>query len=161
MTDRSVGGDRLAGPLEADVLLPMQFFPPFRQGTLERERLLMLAVLQDAVECYQRYAHARSERGREEFEEANAWFNSQDRSWLFSFESICDTLEIDADCLRRGLSDWRERQQGAGSSSPAASPIEVGVRHVAPRRRGGQRSGTRWPRGRRVRWPTSRRANSG
>ena len=109
MTDASAGGDRSAAPFEADALLPMQFFPPFRQGTLERERLLMLAVLQDAVECYQRYAHARTERGRQEFEEAQAWLNSHDRSWLFSFESICDILEIDADCLRRGLSEWRER----------------------------------------------------
>jgi hypothetical protein len=59
----SAGHDRLAGLFEPDVLLPAQFFAAFRrEGGLERERLLMLAVLEDAVDCYQKYAHARGSR---------------------------------------------------------------------------------------------------
>jgi hypothetical protein len=34
---------------------------------------------------------------------------SADRSWLFSFENICDTLEINAEYVRRGLREWREK----------------------------------------------------
>lgn len=106
----SGGHDRLAGLFEPDVLLPAQYFAAFRRaGGLERERLLMLAVLEDAIDCYQKYAHARDPRGRQMFEESREWVLSADRSWLFSFENICDTLEINADYVRRGLREWRDR----------------------------------------------------
>ena len=106
----SAGHDRLAGLFEPDVLLPAQFFAAFRrEGGLERERLLMLAVLEDAIDCYQKYAHARDPRSSQLFDESKEWVLSSDRSWLFSFENICDTLEINADYVRRGLREWRER----------------------------------------------------
>ena len=108
----SAGHDRLAGLFEPDVLLPAQFFAAFRrEGGLERERLLMLAVLEDAIDCYQKYAHARDPRGRQMYEEAREWVTSGDRVWLFSFENICDTLEINAEYVRRGLKEWREKNQ--------------------------------------------------
>ncbi|HXJ34976.1 MAG TPA: hypothetical protein VMS22_13170 [Candidatus Eisenbacteria bacterium] len=69
----------------------------------------MLAVLEDAIDCYQKFAHARDPRGVQMFQEAQEWVSSSDRSWLFSFENICDTLEINADYVRRGLREWRER----------------------------------------------------
>src|SRR6267143_1058256 len=100
----SAGHDRLAGLFEPDVLLPAQFFAAFRrEGGLERERLLMLAVLEDAVDCYQKYAHSRDPRGHQMYDEA--------REWLFSFENICDTLEISGEYVRRGLREWREKNQ--------------------------------------------------
>lgn len=106
----SGGHDRLAGLFEPDVLLPAQYFAAFRRaGGLERERLLMLAVLEDAIDCYQKYAFAKDPRGRQIFDEAGEWVASADRSWLFSFENICDTLEINAEYVRRGLREWKER----------------------------------------------------
>jgi len=106
----SGGHDRLATLFEPDVLLPAQFFAAFRRaGGLERERLLMLAVLEDAIDCYQKFAHSHDPRGELMFQEACEWVGSSDRSWLFSFENICDTLEINADYVRRGLREWRER----------------------------------------------------
>jgi len=106
----SGGHDRVAGLFEPDVLLPAQYFAAFRRsGGLERERLLMLAVLEDAIDCYQKYAHARDPRSSQLFDESKEWVLSSDRSWLFSFENICDTLEINADYVRRGLREWRER----------------------------------------------------
>jgi hypothetical protein len=106
----SAGHDRLAGLFEPDVLLPAQFFAAFRrEGGLERERLLMLAVLEDAIDCFQKYAHSRDPRGRQMYDEAREWVTSADRNWLFSFENICDTLEINADYVRRGLREWKER----------------------------------------------------
>jgi len=63
--------DRLAGLFEPDVLLPAQFFAAFRRlGGLDRERLLMLAVLEDAIDCFQKYAFAKDPRGRQLFAEA-------------------------------------------------------------------------------------------
>ncbi len=111
--------DRLTGLFEPDVLLPAQFFSAFRRmGGLDRERLLMLAVLEDAVDCFQKYALSKDPRGRQLFCEAKEWVDSGDRGWLFSFENICDTLEIDASYVRRGLTRWREQQRARGRTRP-------------------------------------------
>jgi hypothetical protein len=127
----SASHDRLASLFEPDVLLPAQFFAAFRrEGGLERERLLMLAVLEDAVDCYQKYVHARDPRGRQLFEESRDWVVSTDRSWLFSFENICDTLEICADYVRRGLRDWRDRNQH-GRRPKVMLPAEVAPEFTA------------------------------
>ncbi|MGD9764070.1 MAG: hypothetical protein AB7V27_10180 [Candidatus Binatia bacterium] len=67
----------------------------------------MLAVLEDALDCYQKYAIARDGHGQLLFEEANQWIASADRGWFFSYENICETLEINAEYLRRGLESWR------------------------------------------------------
>jgi hypothetical protein len=32
-----------------------------------------------------------------------AWFVSQDRSWPFSFENICDAIDLDPDRMRAAL----------------------------------------------------------
>lgn len=123
----SGGHDRLTGLFEPDVLLPAQFFAAFRRaGGLERERLLMLAVLEDAIDCYQKYAFARDIRGRQIFDEAGEWVGSSDRNWLFSFENICDTLEINADYVRRGLSEWRGRHGGRSTEMLHASTSAPG-----------------------------------
>jgi len=45
------------------------------------------------------------------YEEAREWVTSTDRIWLFAFENICDTLEINAEYVRRGLREWREKNQ--------------------------------------------------
>jgi hypothetical protein len=45
------------------------------------------------------------------FEESREWVTSSDRTWLFSFENICDTLEISAEYVRRGLREWCVRNQ--------------------------------------------------
>ena len=123
----SGGHDRLAGLFEPDVLLPAQYFAAFRRsGGLERERLLMLAVLEDAIDCFQKYAHARDPRGGQIFQESKEWVDSGDRTWLFSFENICDTLEINADYVRRGLREWRERGfQAAGRAKVLDLPSDI------------------------------------
>jgi len=54
MTDRSFG------LFEPDALLPAQFYAAFRGGSSVRgEKRLMLAVLEDALDCFQKYAVAR------------------------------------------------------------------------------------------------------
>jgi len=90
---------------EAAEALTPGFFATFRRSSAPTpERLLMLAVLENAVMCYRRYARARDAHGRRRFEEARDWFASCDRSLLFSFESICDALDIHASYVRRNLS---------------------------------------------------------
>jgi len=114
-----------------EVVLPGQFYATVRsQRAGERERLLMLAVLEDAITCYQRYARARGPAGRQLFEDARAWLESEDRSVLFSFESICDALEISPGFVRRRLLEWEARR----------APLPRSARSVAaePGRRSGE-----------------------
>ncbi len=69
-----------------------------------------LAVLQDAVECYQKYALARDPKGRMLFEDAEEWIDMCEREWPFSYENICEILGLHPEYIRRGLSKWRQQR---------------------------------------------------
>lgn len=69
----------------------------------------MLAVLEDAIDCYRKYAFAKDGPGRQLFADASGWISCDDRGWCFSFENICEALEINPDYLRRGMQKWRRR----------------------------------------------------
>ena len=73
-----------------------------------RERRLLLAVLEDAIRTYQRYAFADDGRGAALLSHVEAWFASEDSDWTFSFVAICDVLGLDASYLRRGIRRLRE-----------------------------------------------------
>ncbi|HEY2386015.1 MAG TPA: hypothetical protein VGK30_03560 [Candidatus Binatia bacterium] len=77
---------------------------------LERERRLVLAILEEAVRSYQHYAFATNRRGRRLFGETCEWFDSHDNTWIFSFENICYALDLDPDHIREGLTRWRQEQ---------------------------------------------------
>jgi len=81
-----------------------------KQRTWEREEALMLAVLQDAVDYFQKYMQAKKPRGKQLFAEAEEWIMDQNRDWLFSFENICDVLELNPDYIRLGLLRWKDAQ---------------------------------------------------
>ena len=74
----------------------------------EGEERLMLAVLESAVEDFQKYVLARKPRGKKLFQEAEEWFLEKDSESLFSFENICDTLQFHPDHIRQGLMVWKE-----------------------------------------------------
>src|SRR5438876_347608 len=87
---------------EPDTLLPEQLVLPGRQA-MQGERLLMLAVLEDALDCYRKYCRSREGATRLLFDETRAWVESRDHDTLFSFESICEAVDIHPDYLRRRL----------------------------------------------------------
>ena len=108
--------ERLAGLFQPDTLLPSQFFDRVRRRTEhDGERRLMIAVLEDAVDVYRKQVGNRDPRGQQLFREAEEWIEDADRTWLFSFQNICDVLDIDADYLRRGLHAVKARALGGGS----------------------------------------------
>ena len=111
MKEREHAVDERFGVIfQPDTLLPSQFFDRVRRRTEhDGERRLMIAVLEDAVDVYRKQADARDPRGEQLFQEAEAWIEDPDRTWLFSFQNICDVLDIDADYLRRGLRAWKQR----------------------------------------------------
>ena len=109
----NIVSDTYAHLLQPDTLLPSQYFAALkRKGAHEPERRLAIAVLQDAVDCFQKHLRARDRKARQLFLDAEEWIASEDRSWPFSFENICDLLQINAEYLRRGLITWKTRQLG-------------------------------------------------
>jgi hypothetical protein len=105
---------------QPDVLLPSQFFAAMRKRVpKEAEYRLVLAVLQDAIECYQKHLAAEDPKARELFEDAESWIASDDRSWPYSFVNICDLLNISPAYVREGLRAWEERQ-GVGRKRRSA-----------------------------------------
>ena len=99
-----------------EALTPDQFFrfaanPPVVWGGA---RQLLVAVLFNAVNTLFRYRHDHTKHGRRILQETVDWFRSADRQWLYSFESICLHLNLDADDLRRGLKRF---------SDPAVVPL--------------------------------------
>jgi len=110
----TIVSDTFAHLLQPDTLLPSQYFTALkRKGQHEPERRLAIAVLQDAVDCYQKHLRARDRKARQLFLDAEEWITSDDRSWPFSFDNVCDLLQINPEYLRRGLSVWKERQLNA------------------------------------------------
>ena len=80
----------------------------FKKNIREREERLMLAVLESAVEDFQKYVLARKPSGKKLFQQAEEWFLEKDSDDLFSFENICETLQLHPDYIRQGLLRWKE-----------------------------------------------------
>jgi hypothetical protein len=78
-----------------------------RKLHLEPETKLMLAVLEDAIACFQKYAFARDRKGKVLFQEAEYWVQDTNSDWPFSFANVCETLGFDPDYLRQGLAQWK------------------------------------------------------
>lgn len=120
--------DRYAGFLQPDVMLPQQFFHSLRmKGHADGERRLMIAVLEDAVNCFMKQIHATDPKARQLFLDAEEWITAEDRTWFFSFENVCDTLGLDPEYLRAGLLKWRaaeRRRVGDAAVAAAVRQIE-------------------------------------
>jgi len=82
------------------------------------EMLLMLAVLEEAIDCYKRYLFAKDRKGQKLFAEAESWILDRDDDALFSFDNVCDVLGLSADYLRGGLRQWKEAQLANRKESP-------------------------------------------
>ena len=103
--------------LEPETVLPSQFFDRFKiDASLQPEKRLMLAVLEDAVGTFQKYAGATSRRARRLHAEAEEWFADNDVSWPFAFANICEALGLEPEWLRRGLDRWRVDQKQINDS---------------------------------------------
>jgi hypothetical protein len=117
---------------QPDVLAAAQYLERWRyRRSHEPERMLMYAVLEDAITCYQKYSSASKPRGKERFRDVENWLMREKNDWLFSFERICEVLELNPGYIRAGLARWR--------SSAAAPPTKLRLFYVVRN-------------GRRVRW---------
>jgi hypothetical protein len=134
-------------PFEPETVLPSQLIDGGRfTASGMPEKRLLLAVLEDAVITFQRYATSTKRRGQRLFRETEEWIVSDDVASACSFQNICDALGFESRYLRQGLLAWRDRQRGKGpSSAPYRHPFRrlSGSRTRAIGRPIGVRSGLR------------------
>ena len=110
---------RANGPgLEPETILPAQFFDRVQiDASLQPEKRLMLAVLEDGVGTFQKYSGAPGRRARRLFTEVEEWFASDELEWPFAFVNVCQALGLEPQYLRRGLRSWRELHATPGQTS--------------------------------------------
>src|ERR1051325_1298591 len=111
-TNVSSGGimmDEMASMFQPDSLLPVQYFENFRRKVqTEPEKRLLLAVLEDALACYQKHFSSRGGRGMRLFRETEEWIFREDSTRPFSFTNICEVVGFDPQYIRSGQRKWRE-----------------------------------------------------
>ncbi len=104
--------DRVASLFQLDPVLPAQYQETFQRKThLEPEKTLMLAVLEDAILCFQRYAGVRNGKTRRLFRDAEDWILEKDSKWFFSFDQICSSLGLEPAYVRHGLIREKEKSR--------------------------------------------------
>ena len=143
MQEKETLDERLPGLFEPDTLLPIQYFEAMRKKhLLEGEKRLILSVLEDAVECFMKCIDSPTSKGQRLFRDADEWINLEDKHWVFSFDNVCEMLDINPEYMRRGLRQWKERRiiaiqraaealanqqsnEANGTSEPASAEITL------------------------------------
>jgi hypothetical protein len=106
--------EKLPGLFEPDTLLPIQYFEAMRRKhLLEGEKRLILSVLEDAVECFMKCIDSSTNKGQRLFRDADEWIALEDKRWVFSFDNVCDMLDINAEYMRAGLRRWKAKKIAA------------------------------------------------
>ena len=89
-----------------DTSMLQYYLDTFRRSQhLEPEKLLIAAILEDAVQEYRKYIRAHDADGKKRFREVEEWIMRGGNDWIFSFDSVCDLLGLDPDYVRRGVLD--------------------------------------------------------
>src|ERR1700747_1527968 len=121
--------ERIGALFQPDSLLSAHYFETLRRKTLlEPEKRLMLAILEDAIHCFQDNLLTQNVRSRRLFEEAEQWIVEADGDWIFSFENICEALGFNPAYLREGLLGWMKKKltKHCKRTSPWAGKKMVG-----------------------------------
>jgi transposase-like protein len=126
MQEKETLDEKLPGLFEPDTLLPIQYFEAMRKKhLLEGEKRLILSVLEDAVECFMKCIDSSTSKGQRLFRDADEWINLEDKLWVFSFDNVCDMLDINPEYMRRGLRQWKERKLTAMRAAEEARAAAV------------------------------------
>lgn len=75
------------------------------------EAALLLAILEDAIGVYRKYATTTTKEGSRLFLEAEEWIMEDEYDWLCSFNNICMILGYHAGQLRKDLIKEKEALQ--------------------------------------------------
>jgi len=121
MADRSglTTEEKLGSLFQPDSLLSVQYFETLRRKTLfEPEKRLMLAILEDGINCFQENLLTQKVGKSRLFQDAEEWIVQTDGDWVFSFENVCEALGINPAYVRQGLLRWKENKLTKHSKVP-------------------------------------------
>jgi len=90
----------------------------------EGEEGLLVAVLQQATEDFQKYVLATGKEGKKLFKEAEDWILDTESDAVFSFEYICECLQINPCYLRRGFMRWKQEKLDEYAKKSAESETQ-------------------------------------
>jgi hypothetical protein len=103
--------ERVVSLFEPDTLVAAQYIENLRRKSLfEPEKRLMLAVLEDAVNCFQAYVTPQGGTEQKLFNDAEGWIMMTDHDWIFSFVNVCETLGFNPEYLRQGKGRWKQKK---------------------------------------------------
>ena len=118
--------EKIASLFQPDTLLSEQFFENLQRATFwEPEKRLMLAILRDAITCWQDNLYARNVKKKRLLHETEEWITTVDDDWVFSFDSVCETLGLNPAYVRQGLFRWRERNRKQRHSLGGEEPTKL------------------------------------
>ena len=101
-------GERHASLFQADTVMPHQYLETFRRLTqLQPEKRLMLAILEDGVACFQKYARRGMAGAKRNLPGDRRVDFGEPSEKLFSFANACETFGLDTDWFRQGLMRWK------------------------------------------------------
>ena len=126
MQEKETLDERLPGLFEPDTLLPIQYFEAMRKKhLLQGEKRLILSVLEDAIECFMKCIDASTSKGQRLFRDADEWIAHEDKRWVFSFDNVCDMLDINPEYMRMGLRKWKDKRLDAIARRRVAMVLEA------------------------------------
>jgi hypothetical protein len=124
--------ERVTSLFQPDTLMPEQYLETFRRKLyLEPEKKLLLAVMEDAISCFQKYLFSKDGKGKALFLEAQEWILDEDTDWLFSFANVCEMLGFEPSYLRDGLLRWKSDKLDSHSK---AKVYQIAVRTTRQKR---------------------------
>jgi hypothetical protein len=142
MSEFSEGGASTSatGAIGLDQILPCQFFDRRGADRMGGEQRLMLAILADAINVYQCGVLSRCTRKRMLYLDAERWITAAPRPLHpFSFETVCEALEIEPGALRRRLIAWKHRMRRDRESAHPAPHLRLKITPRASRMRPGRK----------------------
>ncbi len=111
-----------------DLILPCQYYDVSGGHRLSGEQRLMLALLTDAINVYQKGVLSHLTRARRLYVDAERWILADRESgqWL-SFSTVCDALGIDTGHLRRRIIAWKHEISRRRERHTAASHTHLRI----------------------------------
>ena len=111
-------------------VLPEQFYHAPTRACGEVE--LMRAVLEEAVDCFQKQFVKSGRRAQRLAREAEEWLFSDEVSWPFSFVNICAVLAIEPGYIRLKLKRWSDNARVQTKESQPSASRSWSVPHSFP-----------------------------
>lgn len=125
--------ERLLDVFDPDIILPAQHFAAIQRKKFPSgEHRLLVALIQDAIECFQKHMHARDAKRRQLFLDAQGWIGSEDDRGVFSFNNVCMLLGMNPDYVRQGLAHWSEQSKEVPRSQRRRSGPDRPAARIVP-----------------------------